>query len=255
MRFSEHGDVAQPGERLVRNEEVTGSSPVISTICLLPEELPGCSSFPLAGGFLLAKAFLVWYPEAQEVLGIRRTVSLGAVGFLAGLGVVLHMVEGCLPPPVPLPGIKVGLANVVTLVALFLFGGREALYVVLVRIVLGNLFSGTLLGIAFFLSLGGGLTSFGIMSALRQKNVSPLWTSLLGAVFHNLGQWVVASLYVQSGALLFYLPVLLLWAVPAGFGVGYLGMLLVKSEALRRKTGSEPVPPREGLGIDGLARH
>jgi heptaprenyl diphosphate synthase len=184
--------------------------------------------------------FLVWYLEEQEVLGIRRTVSLGAVGFLAGLGVVLHMVEGCLPPPLPLPGIKVGLANVVTLVALFFFGGREALYVVLIRIALGNLFSGTLLGVAFFLSLGGGLSSLGIMGALRQKNVSPLWTSLLGAVFHNLGQWVVAFLYVQSRALLFYLPVLLLWAVPAGFGVGYLGMLLVRNEALWRKTGDKP---------------
>jgi len=190
----------------------------------------------------------------RRSLDIRRTVSLGTVGFLAGLGVVLHVIEGCLPPPVPLPGIKVGLANVVTLVALFLFGGREVLYVVLVRIVLGNLFSGTLLGIAFFLSLGGGLTSLGIMSVLRRRNASLLWTSLLGAVFHNLGQWVVASLYVQSRALLFYLPVLLFWAVPAGFGVGYLGTLLVRSEALRRKTGSGPISPREGLGIDGLAR-
>jgi len=103
-------------------------------------------------------------------------------------------------------------------------------------------------------ALVGGLTSLGIMSVLRRRNASLLWTSLLGAVFHNLGQWVVASLYVQSRALLFYLPVLLFWAVPAGFGVGYLGTLLVRSEALRRKTGSGPISPREGLGIDGLAR-
>lgn len=157
-----------------------------------------------------------------------------SVGFLAGLGVVLHIVEGCLPPLVPLPGVKIGLANVVTLVALFLFGAREAFLVLLLRVALGSLLSGTFLGISFFLSLGGGLSGFGAMYLAERRSTSPLWVSVWGALFHNLGQWVVASLYIQSRALLFYLPILLLLAIPAGVGVGYLGMLLLRGEVLRR---------------------
>ncbi len=67
MCFFQHGDVAQPGERLVRNEEVTGSSPVISTICFW--RTLGSFLVSLCREFSLAKAFLVWYPERQEVFG------------------------------------------------------------------------------------------------------------------------------------------------------------------------------------------
>lgn len=148
-------------------------------------------------------------------------------GLLAGLGVVLHVLEGFLPPPVPLPGVKVGFANVVTLVALFLFGGKEAFCVSLFRIVLGNLLSGTFFGVAFFLSLGGGMSSFAVMYLARNRKLPPLWVSVFGALSHSLGQWAVAFWYVQSRGMLLYLPVLLVCALPAGVFVGYLGGLLL----------------------------
>lgn len=170
--------------------------------------------------------------SGKEVWGIQNVRSLVYVGFLTGLGTVLHVVEGFLPPPVPLPGVKIGLANVVTLVALFLLSEKEALCVSLLRIVLGSLFSGTFLGVTFFLSFGGGVSSFAAMCLARRRNFSPLWVSILGALFHNLGQWLVASLYIQSSILLFYLPFLLLFAFPAGAFVGYLGVVLLKREAL-----------------------
>lgn len=153
------------------------------------------------------------------------------IGFLTGLGTVLHVVESFLPPPVPLPGVKIGLANVVTLVALFLLSEKEAFCVSLLRIILGSLLSGTFLGVTFFLSFGGGVSSFVTMYLARRKNVSPLWVSIVGALFHNFGQWLVASLYIQSSVLLFYLPLLLLFAFPAGAFVGYLGVFLLKREA------------------------
>lgn len=153
------------------------------------------------------------------------------IGFLTGLGTVLHVVESFLPPPVPLPGVKIGLANVVTLVALFLLSEKEAFCVSLLRIILGSLLSGTFLGVTFFLSFGGGVSSFVTMCLARRKNVSPFWVSIMGALFHNFGQWLVASLYIQSSVLLFYLPLLLLFAFPAGAFVGYLGVFLLKREA------------------------
>lgn len=120
----------------------------------------------------------------------------------------------------------------VTLFGLFLFGGREALCISLFRIALGSIFSGTFLGAAFFLSLGGGVSSFAVMYLARKKRASPLWVSVLGALSHNLGQWVVASLYIQSRALFFYLPVLLLFAIPSGILIGYLGAFLLEKRTL-----------------------
>ncbi|MCS7241549.1 Gx transporter family protein [Candidatus Caldatribacterium sp.] len=166
----------------------------------------------------------------KEVALIQNVRSLVYVGFLGGLGTVLHAVEGFLPPPVPLPGVKIGLANVVTLVTLFLLSEREALCVALLRIVLGSFLSGTFLGISFFLSLGGGISSFVVMCFTKRGGISPFWVSVLGALFHNLGQWLVASLYLQSSVLLFYLPLLSLFALPTGAFVGYLGMLLLRKE-------------------------
>lgn len=163
-----------------------------------------------------------------------RSRVLAEIGLCAALGIALHFVEGCFPPPLPLPGAKVGLANVATLVALFLWGEKEALFVVVLRVALGNLLSGTLLGISFFLSLGGGLSSLVAMSCVRKHGSSPLWVSMGGALFHNLGQWVVALLYIQSRGLLWYLPFLLGLSVPSGVFVGYLGTLIMRGRVLKQ---------------------
>lgn len=159
---------------------------------------------------------------------------MAEIGLCAALGIVFHFVEGLFPPPLPLPGVKVGLANVATLVALFLWGEKEALFVVVLRVVLGNLLSGTLLGVSFFLSLGGGLNSLVAMWYVHKHTSSPLWVSMGGALFHNLGQWMVAFLYIQSRGLLWYLPFLLLLSVPSGVFVGYLGALIMRGRVLKQ---------------------
>ncbi len=196
----------------------------------MPELYAGCRfSKVLATSIVL----VVIFPREAQL--IQKVQSIVLTGFLVGIGTVLHIAEGLLPPPIPLPGVKIGLANVVTLVALFLFGGGVASGVSLFRVILGSLFSGTFLGVAFFLSLGGGLSSLAAMYLVRGKGVSPLWVSIAGALAHNFGQWIVASFYLQSRALFFYLPVLLLLAVPSGILVGYLGMLLLAKEVVWKR--------------------
>ncbi|MGQ9623207.1 MAG: Gx transporter family protein [Candidatus Caldatribacteriaceae bacterium] len=173
-----------------------------------------------------------------------RSQALAEIGLCASLGIALHFVEGCFPPPLPLPGVKVGLANVATLVALFLWGEKEALFVVVLRVVLGNLLSGTLFGVSFFLSLGGGLSSLAVMSFVRKHVSSPLWASMGGALSHNLGQWVVALLYIQSRELLWYLPFLLGLSVPSGVFVGYLGTLIMRSRVLKQERSDQKAAQR-----------
>jgi heptaprenyl diphosphate synthase len=151
----------------------------------------------------------------------RRVAELG---FFLALGLILHWVEGFFPPL--LPGAKLGLANVVPFTLLLSGKPREAFFLNLLRILLGSFLGGNFLGVTFFMSLAGGLSAFLGMMLFLRGTTAPLWISVGGALCHNLGQWWVAFLYLRSWGLLWYLPVLLILSLPAGFLVGYLGMLL-----------------------------
>ena len=152
---------------------------------------------------------------------IRRLILLAL--FIA-MASALHVVEGWLPLPLPIPGMKLGLANLISLAALVLLGWREAVYVVLGRVLIGSLFGGSFMGPAFAMSAGGGLFSALVMAAAyyRLGNVfSIVGVSLLGATAHNLAQLSVAALLIGSRTMLWYLPYLILFAVPTGIGTGY----------------------------------
>lgn len=149
-----------------------------------------------------------------------RTKKLALCAVLTALALGLSFVERFIPLPIPLPGIKLGLANVVTLVALCRSGRGSALGILVARCLLGSLFGG-LTSLAF--SLTGGLLSFGVMVlANKSRRLSVYGISVLGAAAHNMGQILVAmglmgSVYVAS-----YLPWLLLIAVITGLLTGSL---------------------------------
>ncbi len=133
--------------------------------------------------------------------------------------------------PLPVPGAKLGLANVVTLAVVLHFGMREALALSAMRAILGSLLGGTFMTLSFFLSLSGGLTSALAMGLLRRvagDRLSATGLSLAGAVTHNVTQLLVAVLLVSHAGLFVYLPFLLFVAVPTGYFVGLVGNLLYK---------------------------
>jgi len=169
----------------------------------------------------------------------RRLVYLS---LLLAMATALHLLEGFFPIPLPLPGVKLGLANIVTLLVLYLYDLRAAMTVAIARVFLGSLLGGTFLAPAFFLGLTGAVTSTLIMALLVKKTscFSPMGISLTGAVSHNLGQLLMASFLLQNQAIFFYLPVLLLGAIPTGLVTGYLlqGLLerLEKSRILAELT-------------------
>mgnify|MGYP003789231973 CR=1 FL=1 len=151
----------------------------------------------------------------------RRLITLGLFVAVAG---VLHAVEAWLPLPVPVPGAKLGLANIVTLAVIVLFGWRDALAVAAVRVVLGTLLSGAFLGPSFALGMSGAVASTLAMAyAWRrwQPALSLVGISVVGAVVHNLAQIGVASVIVNNVALLWYLPYLVLFALPTGMATGF----------------------------------
>ncbi len=152
-----------------------------------------------------------------------KTKRVVLLALLVAMASSLHVVESQLPIPVPVPGVKLGLANIISLLAILLLGWQDAVYVAVARVVIGSLFSGSLLGPAFFMSMGGALASIFIMVYIckKYKGVFSLaGVSLFGAAVHNTTQVILAAILVHSLGLLWYLPYLLIFAVPTGLFTG-----------------------------------
>lgn len=152
-----------------------------------------------------------------------KTKRLVLLGLLVAMAAALHVLESQLPMPVPVPGAKLGLANIISLLAILMLDWKAAVYIAVARVCIGSLFGGSLLGPAFFMSMGGALASIGIMAYIW-KNYRGIFSlagvSLFGAAVHNIMQLILAALLVHSWGLLWYLPYLLLFAVPTGLFTG-----------------------------------
>jgi len=152
------------------------------------------------------------------------------IALLVSAGLVLHIVEGMIPMGAIVPGAKLGLANVVNLIGLVLFGFSAGLQILILRILLGSFLIGSFMTFNFFLSLSGGLLGYIIMSYAYKHfkdKFSLIGISVLGAVFHNIGQIVIAYLIIANTGIFYYLPFLLLLGIPTGIGVGLVALLSV----------------------------
>ena len=149
------------------------------------------------------------------------------LGLLVALAMVLSWVESLVPVPVVIPGVKLGLTNLVVIFALYRMSAAEAWRLSLVRVVLvamtfGNAFS-------LWYSLAGAVLSLLVMMLLKKSGrFSLLGVSLAGAVCHNIGQILVAMAVLRSAAAAAYLPFLLLTGTAAGVCIGIAGAVLVQ---------------------------
>jgi len=145
--------------------------------------------------------------------------KIAAVGALTTLCLAFSYVEALLPFNFGIPGVKLGLANLVILVALRRLDTRTALLINLVRIALAGLLFGTIMSLAY--SLAGGLLSFLVMWALlKTDRFSLVGVSLAGGAAHNIGQILVAMVLLSNARLVGYLPVLLLSGILTGAILG-----------------------------------
>lgn len=155
-----------------------------------------------------------------------RVRRLAQSALLAAVALTIFVLEAQIPLPLPVPGLKLGLCNIVTLFALCRLGRGWSLAIVLTRIVLGNLAMGQVMAMLY--ALAGGLLSFCVMALIfRRLGQSLLWvTGAFGGIAHNLGQMTVAVLVTSTPALLAYLPVLLLCGILTGAFTGLCARLL-----------------------------
>ena len=154
------------------------------------------------------------------------------IAILSAYALALHGFESLLPTPIP--WLKLGLANIITLVALILYGFRTALLVTLIRVVLASILIGTFLGPAFVLSAGGGIASviaMGLSIKLFKNLFSTVGISLIGALFHNIAQLSLAYfLFIQRiEAVLIISPLIILIGSVTGIVNGVISDILIKN--------------------------
>lgn len=159
-----------------------------------------------------------------------KTRKLVFISVLVAQGMILSYVERLIPLQLTfiVPGAKLGLANIVTLTAIYMLTFKEASTVVLLRIVLTAATFGSLS--SFLYSVSGGILSLLVMGAIVKvfrNDLSMMFVSISGAVAHNIGQLIMASFVVSSVMMLTYLPLLLIVAVPTGIFVGIVAQFLV----------------------------
>lgn len=141
------------------------------------------------------------------------------LGMLLALALILSYVESLIPFYFGVPGIKLGLTNIVVLMALYLLGGKEAFCISVMRILLAGFLYGNLFSIAY--SLAGGTLSFLIMLLLKKYlKLNLISVSIAGGIFHNLGQLVMAAILVENYYVFYYMTVLFIAGTITGLLIG-----------------------------------
>ncbi len=155
-----------------------------------------------------------------------KTKKLVSLGLFTAIALTIFMVEAQIPSPVPVPGIKLGLANIVTVFLVFVMGPREAAAVLACRIFLGAVFAGNFSTI--FYSAAGGLLSMAVTVGLKRiLRENQIWVAgILGAMAHSVGQMMAAILISGTPALAIYLPVMLVCSIISGTFTGLCAQLL-----------------------------
>ena len=142
------------------------------------------------------------------------------------LAMILSFIESQIPSFVPIPGVKVGLANIVVVFALYKLGWKEALCISILRVVLISILFGHLA--SFFYSLAGAALSFlGMVLMKKTGRFSHIAVSVTGGVLHNIGQIGMACILLGTNAIAYYLPFLIFSGTVAGVLIGLLAALLI----------------------------
>ena len=151
---------------------------------------------------------------------------IAAFGLLVALACICGYIEFLLPLPFGVPGMKLGLANIVVVTALYTFGPTAAVCISLVRIFLNAFLFGSVTGMLY--SLAGAVLSFVMMWLFyRNRHFSTVGVSMLGGIFHNIGQLLVAFAFFGVAGILYYAPLLLISGAVTGFLIGTLCRLLL----------------------------
>lgn len=156
-----------------------------------------------------------------------KTKKIAYLGLLIALAFVFSYIEFLIPINLGIPGAKLGLANLVIIVALYTINEKDAFVLSMIRIVLVGFTFANLASMLYSLA-GGILSFFAMVLAKRSKKLSMMGVSVIGGIFHNIGQIIIAICVVKTASLIYYLPVLMVAGITAGVAIGLLGAMVTK---------------------------
>lgn len=164
--------------------------------------------------------------------------NIAFYGMLIALALIFSYLESYIPVNalIPIPGVKLGLANIVVLFALYTMRLRDAVIIAVIRVLIAGLLFGNPMTIAY--SLVGGIFSLLVMWLLKKTSLSMLGVSMMGGICHNIGQLAVAILLTETVRIAYYLPVLLLSGLVTGLLMGIVARLVInRVDKIKRSTG------------------
>ena len=156
-----------------------------------------------------------------------ETRKIARMGLLTALALILSYVESLIPAFVAVPGVKMGLANIVVVFALYTLGPGEAAIVSIIRVLLSSLLFGSILSLSYS-AAGSVISLLSMIIMMKTKIFGVTSVSVTGGVFHNLGQILVACLVLETDVLLYYLPVLILSGTITGAVIGIASSIVIK---------------------------
>ena len=155
----------------------------------------------------------------------EKVNNIALFGMMTALAFALSFIETLIPFNFGVPGIKLGLANLVVVAALYTMKPTQAFAIALIRIILAGLTFGNFYSLVY--SLAGGLLSFAVMLIMKKTKLSVMGVSMLGGVCHNIGQIIAAAVILGTARLVYYLPVLLISGLVTGFLIGLVSGILI----------------------------
>ena len=152
--------------------------------------------------------------------------NVAYVGLMATLALIFSYVEAIIPYNPGIPGIKLGIANIVTIIALYKYGWKDAAAVSVIRIVIAGLLFNGAFGMLY--SLAGAAVSFvGMLLLKKTRLFSIVGVSMAGGVLHNVGQLLVAAAIIEDVRIFFYFPVLLFSGIASGIAIGIAATMIL----------------------------
>ena len=149
----------------------------------------------------------------------KKSRKIAYYGMFAALALVMSYAEQFIPVPVPVPGVKPGLANIVILLALYTMDEKSAFAISVVRVIVASLLFSGMAG--FFYSIAGAMLSLGVMILFKRKDFMGVpGVSVAGGISHNAGQILVACAVLENIRIMYYLPVLMISGIITGFFTG-----------------------------------
>ena len=164
-----------------------------------------------------------------------KVQKMALLSVLTAAAIVIAIIESFIPS-IWIPGVKLGLANIVILVILYEIGIIEAILVNLLRVFLVGLLRGTFLSMGFYMSLTGAVLSLAVMIVfyLIIKKFSIVAVSVMGSMFHIFGQILIAILFLGTASVLYYLPIISISAIITGILVGIGAKLIINTGAIKK---------------------